>query len=743
MPEYLSPGVYIEEIDAGPKPIAPVATSTAGAVGATQRGPKTPILLTNYGDYVRAFGGPLNLPDDGTKAASAIGYYWQAAESVKGFFDEGGARLFFQRVTAHGASGSHADFKGGVYAGLARDVGPTDQTIALTHVFNLETGTKLGIVSGHGSPIGEVTVTGIDRATRVVTLGAPAGLHARAGQDLAVITAVDTNLDNVLRVTASSVGKWGDDLSVQILPSLGAQRSLSAKPGSGVVVTTQATAAAAATDTKIDVKAVPGSLDKATPSGFRITIDGGPPVSVTAVTDAAPDLTLGFASPLGAAVSAGAKITVVREAVAGAVLTVSGADRLYPGAVIQLEGATGSEIAEVTGLAGSQVTLSAPPAHAYVEGDRLSIVEADVRIAYTPAGAGAQTERFSGLRLTNLADPASLINGVNLRSRLVVLSAGLGYDATAITAFPAVTTGWAPLGGGDDALGSLTPADFIGDDPGPGLRTGIQALEDIGEVAICFVPGIWDADVRNALIVHCETLGDRFAVLDPPPNLDVQQVEAFRSPIDTKYAALYYPWLEILDPRPDGTRLEAPPSAFVAGVYARTDVTRGVHKAPANETLRSISGFTQPITKREQDILNPQNINVMRAFPGRGNRIWGARVLTSDAAWKYVPVRRLFLMLEKSIDEGTQWVVFEPNDEPLWARVRHSVENFLITQWQMGALQGVKAEQAFFVACDRSTMTQDDIDNGRLICQVGIAPVKPAEFVIFRVQQKTLAISTN
>ena len=188
--------------------------------------------------------------------------------------------------------------------------------------------------------------------------------------------------------------------------------------------------------------------------------------------------------------------------------------------------------------------------------------------------------------------------------------------------------------------------------------------------------------------------------------------------------------------------MATPPSGFIAGVYARTDVARGVHKAPANEVLRSIQAIDQLITKREQDVLNPVNINVLRAFPGRGNRVWGARVLTSDSAWRYVPVRRLFIMIEESIDEATQWVVFEPNDEPLWARVRQSVSRFLLSQWRIGALQGAKAEEAFFVACDRSTMTQDDIDNGRLICQIGIAPVKPAEFVIFRIQQKTLEITT-
>jgi phage tail sheath protein FI len=180
------------------------------------------------------------------------------------------------------------------------------------------------------------------------------------------------------------------------------------------------------------------------------------------------------------------------------------------------------------------------------------------------------------------------------------------------------------------------------------------------------------------------------------------------------------------------------PSGHIAGVYARVDVERGVHKAPANEVIRAISGIAEDVNKREHDMLNPKNINVLRFFPGRGNRVWGARCLTSDSAWKYVNVRRFFIYVEESIDEGTQWVVFEPNDEPTWARVRLSISNFLNSEWRKGALQGRTAAEAYFVKCDLTTMTQDDIDNGRLICVVGIAPVKPAEFVIFRIQQKTL-----
>ena len=185
-----------------------------------------------------------------------------------------------------------------------------------------------------------------------------------------------------------------------------------------------------------------------------------------------------------------------------------------------------------------------------------------------------------------------------------------------------------------------------------------------------------------------------------------------------------------------------PPTGHVAGIFARTDIERGVHKAPANEV---VAGRRRPepsscrSPKGEQDILNPRGVNCIRDFrtDGRGIRVWGARTMSSDPEWKYVNVRRLFIFVEESIDEGTQWVVFEPNDEPLWAQVRRSIDELPARVWRSGALMGTTQEEAFFVKCDRTTMTQDDIDNGRLICYIGIAPVKPAEFVIFRISQKT------
>jgi phage tail sheath protein FI len=296
------------------------------------------------------------------------------------------------------------------------------------------------------------------------------------------------------------------------------------------------------------------------------------------------------------------------------------------------------------------------------------------------------------------------------------------------------------LDGGDDDLGGLKVDDFVGVDSGSGKRTGIQALEDIDEIAICMVPGMWSETVQSGLITHCETLRYRFGVIDPPDQLSIQDVQSFRGPYDTRFAALYYPWIRIHDPIADAP-VDIAPAGHVAGIYARVDVNRGVYKAPANEVIQGINlvdGLAQDVNKREQDVLNPIGINALRFFTDRGQRVWGARTLSSDAQWKYINVKRLFIFVEHSLDKGTQWVVFEPNDENTWARVRQSITNFLTTIWHEGGLQGAKASDAFFVKVDETTMSQDDIDNGRMIIIVGIAPVKPAEFVIIRIQQKTL-----
>jgi phage tail sheath protein FI len=243
--------------------------------------------------------------------------------------------------------------------------------------------------------------------------------------------------------------------------------------------------------------------------------------------------------------------------------------------------------------------------------------------------------------------------------------------------------------------------------------------------------------VQTAMIAHCELMGDRVAILDPPPGLNAQQIKEWRvdkARYDSKYATLYWPWIKVFDPATRTTQY-VPPSGHVAGIWGRNDETRGVHKAPANEVIRGAVELETQITKNEHGLLNPSGINCIRAFPGGGIRVYGARTLSSDPAWRYLNVRRLFNYLEESILNGTQWVVFEPNDDALWARIRRTVNDFLVNQWRAGALFGLTPDEAFFVKCDRETNPSQGIDAGEVVCMIGVAPVKPAEFVVFRLSQ--------
>lgn len=309
-------------------------------------------------------------------------------------------------------------------------------------------------------------------------------------------------------------------------------------------------------------------------------------------------------------------------------------------------------------------------------------------------------------------------------------------DAPAPTAAPGT-------GGG---VARLDAAEYVGDAE---ARTGFAGLESIDEITMVAVPDLMSAfqrgdidaegvrTVQLAVISHCEQMGDRVAILDAPPGLSAQQVRAWRNDeagYDSRYATLYYPWVRVFDPAA-GHNATIPPSGHVAGLWARSDVERGVHKAPANEVLRGAVDLELRLSKGEQDLLNPIGVNCVRAFPGRGIRVWGARTLSSDPAWRYLNVRRLFNYLEESILLGTQWVVFEPNDDRLWSSIRRNITAFLTEEWRRGALFGRTATEAFYVKCDRDNNPQEAIDQGRVVCEIGVSPVKPAEFVVFRLAQ--------
>lgn len=292
-------------------------------------------------------------------------------------------------------------------------------------------------------------------------------------------------------------------------------------------------------------------------------------------------------------------------------------------------------------------------------------------------------------------------------------------------------------GGFNGTMDAVNAGVFNGRDEGPGKRTGIEAFLEINDVSIMAVPGVTNANVQAKLIAHCENLGSRFAVLDAPFSCtSVNDLNVHRSAYDSSYAALYAPWVQVYDPllkRP----AFLPPSGSMCGVYARTDVNRGVFKAPANEIVKGCTGLSVSYNEAEQGKLNPNGVNLIRAIPGQGIRVWGSRTCSSDGNWKYINVRRLFIFLEESIRSNTGWVVFEPNDEALWSRVKGTISLFLEGQRRNGALAGATPEQAYYVNVGHNTMTQDDILNGRLICEIGVAPVRPAEFVIFRITQIT------
>jgi phage tail sheath protein FI len=296
-------------------------------------------------------------------------------------------------------------------------------------------------------------------------------------------------------------------------------------------------------------------------------------------------------------------------------------------------------------------------------------------------------------------------------------------------------------------MSPLSPKDFIGD---PGERTGLGGLEALDDVRLVLCPDVmagYDGSddskervkmVQDAMITHCELMRYRFAVLDSPPGLNAQQAKEWRNYVnfDTSYAALYYPWIQIADLSGSGSTTKmVPPSGHIVGVYNRTDGERGVHKAPANEIVRGAIDLELVLSRGEQDTLNPIGVNCIRTFPGRGIRVWGARTLSSDGSWRYINVRRLFIVVEASIDIGMQWVVFEPNDHKLWSRVRRDTTAFLSNIWRSGALFGLTTSDAFYVKCDEELNPAEVRDLGQLIIEVGLCPVKPAEFVIFRISQ--------
>ena len=661
MPEYLAPGVYVEETSFRSKSIEGVSTSTAGFVGPARFGPVSgdPELITSLEDFRRWFGGLDDLTFDG--AAGQITQPNYLAQAVRAYFEEGGKRLYVSRVFDYGD-------------GYQVDEG--------------------------GLPVGHYGIADFPDPGPGEALSPPVGSPP----------------DPPLRLVARFPGAAGN-LRATFTLRVGGNGLVRTPAGGATPVSRQLTRVR-----EFDVVFV-----------ARPVLASPPSTRVTGWTAASGDgLFLARRDPTGAWVFSGA----------GGNLPLT--DALFDDAQVQVQPL--SVVVEVQRPNVRTAGFTSPE----TLGD----------FTFDPRGATSLFNTFTRnptIREAALTSPFSieLPAGVGQDQQALYLVRNLLDDALttlAATATPRPVT--YTFDGGDD--GALPAAaayagdpdfrDFSGD-PLQMPKNGLLALEGQEDISIVAAPGYSEPyqtedqrtrveAVHGAVISHCERMRYRIAVLDTPRRQLVSGALEFRNRRSSDYAALYYPWVTIANPL-DGQRLDLPPSGFIAGIYARNDVEHAVFKAPANEVVRLAIDFEQKLNKERQEALNPEGVNCFRFFEGRGHLVWGARTISDDPEWKYVNLRRYFAYLERSIDRGTQWVVFENNGPQLWDNVRRTVEDFLFNEWRMGGLLGDKPEQAYFVRCDRSTMTQNDLDNGRLVCLVGVAPVRPAEFVIFRIGQWT------
>lgn len=789
MPEYLAPGVYVEETSFRAKSIEGVGTSTTGFVGPTRKGPvgDTPELITSFGDFERIYGGLADL-----------GYGTNyLAHAVRAFFNEGGARLYVSRAFVAGATSGLASAE--ITTGarfVARFPGRVGNgRITVTQVAALATGLTLASAEegtmlrvGTTSPAGPARITTGNRAPfalannspLTLTVGATDVTITFAGRRAEAIAVddLDATVDLggapvTLQITIDGTAQTIDLGSGNVDRAALVSR-INGQLRGGYARLTEDPAEAPAN------RLVIGSDRRGTSSSVSV-----PSIAVLGFTDAAPvtsanpfDATTNNVANLDA-VTAEELHTLLQPAVHatmqpdGTVLLTTDATGTDATLAIRDAGANSAHNAlgltpiapgdpPIAGPAGAAQTYYVKSGTAWRDPGDATLSLAGVGPMDTPAGGAefvsltilAEDGDGNQISYEDLAfDPkhprwAGYVLAARPSRRsdalenLYALEIGAGVQPHALRTamFPPGTEQRVfTLINGDDGSAPTSAA----------YAAALEELEQLDDISIVAAPGYsaYPASfqaTQNELILHVDTKTRyRIAVLDTPPEELISGARAVRSRIDSKRAALYYPWVTVANPlaRPGyenvPREIDLPPSGFLCGIYARNDVERGVYKAPANEVVRSALRFESDVNFAEQQVLNPLGVNCLRYFPGRGYRVWGARTASSDPEWKYVNVRRYFNYLESSIDRGTQWAVFEPNGEQLWANVRDTIGAFLFNEWTSGALLGGTPEQAFFVRCDRSTMTQNDLDNGRLICLIGVAVLKPAEFVIFRIGQKT------
>jgi phage tail sheath protein FI len=634
MPEYLAPGVFVEEVSFRSKSIEGVSTTTTGFVGPTRYGPLDiePEIITSLVEFERTYGGREKLVWGDT--GEVDNYLWHG---VRAFFEEGGKRLYVSRVFT-----------------------PLDEN-------DLWSGHASGGLTGSPSPLAVFArFPGLFGDARIT-------FTFKMGQSVLINDGGAPGVRSLL------------DRDVVWIRSAGGASSPSIAEGYYLALHDSVNQTWAFSSTGDDLATADVALAELVPGSqelriITVTVNVAPLDSATVPPFTSPDLPLDpdheragspdslfdYFSEDPASINRARTLPIVFRSA-----DIAGFD-------------TGVEV--LNAFFNADPNLGGSP----------------------PSGLQAALENPD-------SSPAE-------RSLAIVISGG--------------NDGNRPQA---DEYAGLTTADD--------RKTGLVAFDDLEDISIVAAPGSTfryedpgygptARTIVRALIRHAERMKYRIAVIDCGDDQAISEVRAMRAQLDSTYGALYYPWIRVLDPLTQ-REIHVPPSGFVAGIYARNDVERAVYKAPANEVVNLALGFERFLNKAQQEVLNPEGINCFRYFEGRGMRLWGARTISSDPEWKYVNLRRYFAYVERSIDKGTQWAVFEPNGERLWANVRRTVEDFLLNEFQNGALLGDKPEKAFFVKCDRSTMSQNDLDNGRLICLIGLAPLRPAEFVIFRIGQWT------
>jgi len=788
MPEYLAPGVYVEEFEIGAKPIEGVSTSTAGFVGMAERGPlNKPTLVTSLGDYQRKFGDYLQ--KDPYKDV------WMLPYAVEGFFNNGGQRVYITRVADKNAKESEGYIPdiSGKSTQLAKNVEKKAIMLKVTDASDLSD-TLLLKDESQSEYLEFVSLA------KELNLDAPLkGSHAKddtiikmeEGTEYNIMEEVDAEtteitLDNVTGLAADNVLIIKDagnpeiciikeaivaDNKITLKTSLRYNHAANVKLK---VLATTTTKGILLSTVKANYTSIPIiNTDADFASGVSIKLGEEyfiineadndkvilvadelkyqhkisaqtqielkqlvPAIKVTASSEG----TWGDKLKIVVKKSSISSTKLKEDAVNQDFLDLYTVTGMENGTLLKIHGDPGdyATVKEVIKTEDTARVILVNP----ISGSKdltVSTVEFDIQVGFNDVG-----EIFKNLSMDKEHN-RYVEKIITEKSSQFIRVEDVSKTVDPAEKVPLPTQdkepGW-KLSGGHDGIPDKDNINTVyqgkpNDDPSQ--RTGLYTLKNIDGISLVAIPGITTQHIQNQLIIHCETMKYRFAVLDPGNGADLSAIQEQRNYHDSKYAAIYYPWVKVFDPR-SKENINVPPSGHICGIYSRSDTQRGVHKAPANEKvngalgLEKLNGKDRIITKGLQDILNPKGINCIRSFNGT-LKVWGARTISTDSLWKYVNVRRLFIYVEASIEKGTQWVVFEPNNEKLWARVRATITQFLTGVWRTGALMGVKADEAFFVKCDRSTMTQDDIDNGRLICIIGIAPTKPAEFVIFRIAQ--------